>query len=103
MKKALWFISIIILMGLFTLISGCSYTAPFHRVEAVSPDATVIVTLSAVEHLKGQRKPFFVDTKRVLADLPNQAGLDAQHLRCRLLISSLHQAALNSAQRQLLQ
>lgn len=85
MKKALWFISIIILMGLFTLISGCSYTAPFRRVEAVSPDATVIVTLSAVEHQKGQRKPFFVDTKRVLADLPNQAGLVGYSFRFQLI------------------
>lgn len=85
MKKKLLFSSIAITMGLFLFLSGCSYTAPFRRVEAVSPGATVIVTLSAVEHRKGQRKPFFADTKRVLADLPNQAGLVGYSFRFQFL------------------
>jgi hypothetical protein len=62
MKKYFWFIGILIVMGLLSFFSGCSYTAPFLRFESVSPDAQVIVTLSAVEHRKGQRKPFFEET-----------------------------------------
>lgn len=85
MKKASWVIGIVILMGLLTFISGCSYTAPFRRFEAISPQASVIVTLSAVEHQKGQRKPFFTDTKRVLADLPNQAGLVGYSFRFQII------------------
>lgn len=85
MKRAFWFVSTFLLMGLFTFLSDCSYTAPFRRLESVSPHANVIVTLSAVEHQKGQRKPFFTDTKRVLADLPNQAGLVGYSFRFQLL------------------
>jgi heme-degrading monooxygenase HmoA len=73
-----------ILMGLFTFLSSCSYTAPFRRVESVPADAKVIVTLSAVEHQKGQRKPFFKDTQRVIADLPNQSGLVGYSFRFQI-------------------
>ena len=85
MKKKVLFFSIAISMGLLVFLSGCTYTAPFRRMEAVSPEATVSVTLSAVEHQKGQRRPFLADTKRVLADLPNQAGLVGYSLRFQLL------------------
>jgi hypothetical protein len=85
MKKAFWFVGIFIIMGLLSFLSSCSYTAPFRRVESVSPSANVIVTLSVVEHQKGQRKPFFTDTKRVLADLPNQVGLVGYSFRFQLV------------------
>jgi len=85
MKKHFWFIGILIVMGLLSFLGGCSYTAPFRRFESVSPDAQVIVTLSVVEHRKGQRKPFFEDTKRVLADLPNQSGLVGYSFRFQLI------------------
>ena len=85
MKKHFWFIGILIVMGLLSFLGGCSYTAPFRRFESVSPDAKVIVTLSVVEHRKGQRKPFFEDTKRVLADLPNQSGLVGYSFRFQLI------------------
>jgi hypothetical protein len=84
MKKSFWFICLLFLMGLSTFLSHCSYTAPFRRVEFISQDASVILTLSAVEHQKGQRKPFFTDTKRVLADLPNHAGLVGYSYRFQL-------------------
>ena len=85
MKKKVLFFSIAIAMGLFVFLSSCTYTAPFREVEAVSPEAQVIVTLSAVEHQKGQRKRFLADTRRVLADLPNQAGLVGYSFRFQLL------------------
>jgi hypothetical protein len=85
MKKHFWFIGILIVMGLLSFLGGCSYTAPFRRFESVSPDAQVIVTLSVVEHRKGQRKPFFEHTKRVLADLPNQSGLVGYSFRFQLI------------------
>ena len=72
-------------MGLFSFLSTCCYTAPFRRILASPKNADVIVTLSAVEHQKGQRKPFFTDTKQVLADLPNQAGLVGYSFRFQLL------------------
>jgi hypothetical protein len=84
MKIAIGFICLLFLMGLSTFLSHCSYTAPFRRVESISQDASVILTLSAVEHQKGQRKPFFTDTKRVLADLPNHAGLVGYSYRFQL-------------------
>jgi hypothetical protein len=77
-------LSITILMGLITFLSSCSYTAPFRRVESVPAGAKVIVTLSAVEHKKGQRKPFFADTQRVIADLPNQSGLVGYSFRFQI-------------------
>lgn len=79
------FSCVAITMGLFIFLSCCSCTAPFRRLEALPPEATVIVTLSAVEYRKGQRKPFFADTRRVLADLPNQAGLVGYTFRFQLL------------------
>jgi len=85
MKIAIGFIGLLFLMGLASFLSHCSYTAPFRRVESISQDARVILTLSAVEHQKGQRKPFFTDTKRVLADLPNHAGLVGYSYRFQLL------------------
>jgi hypothetical protein len=85
MKIAIGFFGLLFLMGLASFLSRCSYTAPFRRVESISQDARVILTLSAVEHQKGQRKPFFDDTKRVLADLPNHAGLVGYSYRFQLL------------------
>ena len=85
MKVAIGFFALLFLMGLASFLSRCSYTAPFRRVESISQDARVILTLSAVEHQKGQRKPFFDDTKRVLADLPNHAGLVGYSYRFQLL------------------
>ena len=85
MKVAIGFFGLLFLMGLASFLSHCSYTAPFRRVESISQDASVILTLSAVEHQKGQRKPFFTDTKRVLADLPNHAGLVGYSYRFQLL------------------
>lgn len=85
MKIAIGFFALLFLMGLASFLSHCSYTAPFRRVESISQDARVILTLSAVEHQKGQRKPFFDDTKRVLADLPNHAGLVGYSYRFQLL------------------
>ena len=85
MKVAIGFFGLLFLMGLASFLSRCSYTAPFRRVESISQDARVILTLSAVEHQKGQRKPFFDDTKRVLADLPNHAGLVGYSYRFQLL------------------
>ena len=63
-------------MAALSFLPACAYTAPFRRLEA-QPDATesVVVTLSAVESRPGQRRAFFADTRRVLADLPNQEGL----------------------------
>jgi hypothetical protein len=84
MKIAIGFIGLLFLMGLSTFLSHCSYTAPFRRVESISQDASVILTLSAVENQKGQRKAFFDDTKRVLADLPNHAGLVGYSYRFQL-------------------
>lgn len=84
MKKSFWFICLLFLMGLSKFLIHCSYTAPFRRVESISQDASVILTFSAVEHQKGQRKPFFTDTKRVLADLPNHAGLLGYSYRFQL-------------------
>jgi heme-degrading monooxygenase HmoA len=72
-------------MGLFAFLSSCSYTAPFRRVESVGDDAMAFVTLSAVEHKRGQRGAFFTDTQRVLADLPRQAGLIGYSFRFQLL------------------
>lgn len=85
MKIAIGFIGLLFLMGLASFLSHCSYTAPFRRVESISQDARVILTLSAVEHQKGQRKSFFDDTKRVLANLPNHAGLVGYSYRFQLL------------------
>jgi hypothetical protein len=84
MKIAIGFIGLLFLMGLASFLSNCSYTAPFRRVESISQDARVILTLSAVEHQKGQRKSFFDDTKRVLANLPNHAGLVGYSYRFQL-------------------
>ena len=72
-------------MGLFSFLNTCCYTAPFRQILASPKNADVIVTLSAVEHQKGQRKPFFTDTKLVLADLPNQPGIVGYSFRFQLL------------------
>jgi heme-degrading monooxygenase HmoA len=67
-------------MALLSFLSGCAFTAPYRRMGAaqtgaLAADHMAVVTLSAVEHQPGKRKPFFDDTKRVFADLPNQEGL----------------------------
>ena len=75
-----------ILLGpVISFLSACTYTAPFRRVETTSPENnTAIVTLTAVECKPGQRAPFFADTKRVLTDLPLQAGLLGYSFRFQL-------------------
>lgn len=70
----------LMLAALVSLLNACAYTAPFRRIDhsrdrGLDPNRKVIVTLSAVEHQPGKRKPFFDDTKRVLDDLPNHSGL----------------------------
>ena len=73
-------------MSLLSLISACTYTAPFRHVETIGGlTNTAVVTLSAVEWKAGQRSAFFADTKRVLADLPNHAGLLGYSFRFQLL------------------
>ncbi len=72
-------------VSIFAFVTSCSYTAPFRRVETVARDATVVVTLSQVEHQKGKRKPFFEDTRRVLADLPNNPGLVGYSFRFQII------------------
>ena len=87
MNRQRWGLLLIILaMPMLSLLPSCAYTAPFRRVEAV-PDRlkTAVVTLSAVESQSGQRKAFFDDTKRVLADLPNQTGLLCYSFRFQLI------------------
>jgi hypothetical protein len=79
----------LLLMGGITLLTACSYTAPYRRVATaqslgLSPEQKVIVTISEVEHRPGQRKPFFTDTKRVLADLPNHEGLVGYSFRFQI-------------------
>ncbi len=79
---------LLLLSGL-TLFTACSYTAPYRRIATaqslgIRPEQKVIVTLSEVEHRPGQRKPFFTDTKRVLADLPNHEGLLGYSFRFQL-------------------
>lgn len=67
-------------MGLFTFLTGCTYTAPYRRM-GVPPSTTaialrpVLVAVSEVEHRRGQFAPFFADTKGVLATMPEQDGL----------------------------
>ncbi|MCC5841493.1 MAG: antibiotic biosynthesis monooxygenase [Opitutales bacterium] len=68
------------LAALTALLTGCAYTAPYRstalaRGEALDPEEIVIVALSATEHRPGKRRDFFTDTRRVLADLPDQDGL----------------------------
>ena len=86
MKRNHWMILLVFTMPLLSCLPSCAYTAPFRRVEAV-PDGlkTAVVTLSAVESQSGQRKAFFDDTKRVLADLPNQPGLLGYSFRFQLI------------------
>jgi hypothetical protein len=74
MKKKLWFLTLCLIM-LLSLFSSCSYSAPFRRLEAVPPDALVVVTLTEATHKAGQKGAFFSDTQAVLATLPQQAGL----------------------------
>ena len=45
------------------------------REGSIPSDQAVVVSISAAEHKKGQRKEFFRDTRRVLAELANQPGL----------------------------
>ncbi len=84
-KRRHFILSALPLMPLLTLLTSCSYTAPFRRVETPVKGSTVLVTLTAVEHKPGQRGAFFTDTKNVLADLPNHAGLIGYSFRFQIL------------------
>lgn len=73
--------------SLLALLTGCTFTAPFRRPAAAArpaPDATVLVSVTAVEHRAGQRRAFFRDTKQVLATLPQQDGLVGYAFRFQL-------------------
>jgi hypothetical protein len=73
-------------MASFSFLPACTYTAPFRQLAAAPEGAnTIVVTLSAVENRPGQRRAFFADTKRVLADLPNQSGLLGYSYRFEIL------------------
>lgn len=86
MKRNRWIIIFLLIMPLFAFILSCSYTAPYRLVEPIPKDTkTVLVTLSAVESKPGQRRAFFDDTKRVLADLPNQNGLLGYSFRFQVI------------------
>ena len=85
MKRRHLILAALSLMPLPALFTSCCYTAPFRRVETPVRGSTVLVTLSAVEHKPGQRGAFFSDTKDVLADLPNQAGLIGYSFRFQIL------------------
>lgn len=85
MRRKHWFILLILAMPLLSFLPSCAYTAPFRRVEAVPEGLKVaVITLSAVESKPGHRKAFFDDTKRVLADLPNHAGLIGYSFRFQI-------------------
>lgn len=85
MKRKHWIALLILAMPLIALLSGCTYTVPFRRVES-GPDGNqpAVVTLSAVESKPGRRSAFFADTKRVLADLPNHSGLLGYSVRFQI-------------------
>lgn len=86
MKRERWILPFCLAMPLTSLLASCAYTAPFRWVEPIPEELrTAVVTLSAVESRAGQRKAFFDDTKRVLADLPNQSGLLGYSFRFELI------------------
>jgi len=86
MRRQYWVILLILTMPLLSFLPSCAYTAPFRRVEAVPETLKMaVVTLSAVESRAGKRKAFFDDTKRVLADLPNQSGLLGYSFRFQII------------------
>jgi quinol monooxygenase YgiN len=80
-----WWSAALMVVPTLLAINACSYTAPFRRVESVSPDAEVVLALTAVESRQGQRSAFFADTKRVLAGMPNQPGLIGYSFRFQIL------------------
>lgn len=76
----------LLIMPLLAFVPSCAYTAPYRHVETASdPTKTAVVTLSEVESRPGQRSAFFADTKRVLADLPNQSGLLGYSYRFQII------------------
>jgi hypothetical protein len=86
MKRKHWVSLLILTMALLSFLPSCAYTAPFRRVEALPEGLQMaVVTLSAVESRSGQRKAFFDDTRRVLADLPNQSGLLGYSFRFQII------------------
>jgi hypothetical protein len=86
MRRKRRLILLVLAMPPVSLLASCSYTAPFRLVEPVPAGLkTAVVTLGAVESRAGQRRAFFDDTKRVLADLPNQSGLLGYSFRFELL------------------
>jgi ADP-ribosylglycohydrolase/heme-degrading monooxygenase HmoA len=76
--------------NLADLLTSCAYTARYRPTTlatdgSLPPDHLAIVTISATEHRPGQRRPFFEDTHKVLADLPSQPGLLGHAFRFELI------------------
>lgn len=68
------------LSNLADILTSCAYTARYSPTTlatdgSLPPDHLAIVTISATEHRQSQRRAFFEDTRKVLADLPSQPGL----------------------------
>ena len=74
----------ILAVFLLSPITSCTYTSPYRRM-GTADTKSAIVTLSAVEHKPGQRRAFFDDTRKVIADLPNQSGLLGYSFRFQLI------------------
>jgi hypothetical protein len=77
-------------MGLITFFTGCAYTAPYRRI-GEPPSASMgtvrpaVVAVTEVEHRRGRFRPFFADTKQVLAELPGQDGLLGYSFRIQVI------------------
>lgn len=88
--RKLGFMGMLSLSNLANLLSSCAFSARY-RPSALAtdgslpPDHLAIVTISATEHRQGQRRPFFDDTRKVLADLPSQPGLLGYAFRFELI------------------
>ena len=78
------------LSNISNLLTSCAYTARYRPTAlatngSLPSDHLAIVTISATEHRQGQRRPFFEDTLKVLADLPSQPGLLGHAFRFELI------------------
>lgn len=77
-------------VALAALLTGFAYTAPYRATPLARAAALddsrqlVVLALSATEHRPGMRRAFFQDTRRVLADLPDQPGLLGYSFRFEL-------------------
>ena len=78
------------LSNLADILHNCAYTARYRPTAlatngSLPSDHLAIVTISATEHRQGQRRAFFEDTRKVLADLPSQPGLLGHAFRFELI------------------